>query len=77
MRTTDRIYEMIAGSTEPVTLKQLQDQLELKPGILSGSLASLVKSGRLMREKVERTNGNGPKMQWAYKILAEAEKIAV
>lgn len=68
MKTTDRIYDMVANSTEPMTLKQLQDPLELKPGILSGSLASLVKSGRLHRKKVERSNGNGPKMQWAYSV---------
>lgn len=68
MKTTDRIYDMISKSTEPMTLKQLQDPLDIKPGVLSGSLASLVKSGRLVREKVERTNGNGPKMQWAYTV---------
>jgi predicted transcriptional regulator len=61
---------MVANATEPVTLKQLQDQLELKPGIVSGSLASLCRVGRLSREKVEKTNGNGPKLQWAYKTVA-------
>ena len=70
MRTTERIYDMVANATEPVTLKQLQDQLELKPGIVSGSLASLCRAGRLSREKVEKTNGNGPKLQWAYKTVA-------
>ena len=68
LRTTDRIFELVAASTEPMTLKQLQDQLELSPGIVSGSLASLCKSGRLCREKMEKTNGTGPKMQWTYKI---------
>lgn len=77
MRTTDRIYEIVASATEPMTLKQIQDQIDLTPGILSGSLASLVKSKRLTRERVERTNGTGPKMQWAYKLLAQEEKIAV
>lgn len=68
MKTTDRIFDLVSTSTELMTLKQMQDQLELKPGIVSGSLASLVKSGRLTREKVERSNGNGPKMQWAYGV---------
>ena len=70
MKTTDRIFELVSNSTEAVTLKQLQDQLELKPGIVSGSLASLCRAGRLSREKVEKTNGNGPKLQWAYKTVA-------
>jgi predicted transcriptional regulator len=61
---------MVANATEPVTLKQLQDQLDLKPGIVSGSLASLCRAGRLSREKIEKTNGNGPKLQWAYKTVA-------
>ena len=74
MRTTERIYVMVANATEPVTLKQLQDQLELKPGIVSGSLASLCRAGRLSREKVEKTNGNGPKLQWAYKTVAISQE---
>ena len=75
MRTTERIYDMVANATEPVTLKQLQDQLELKPGIVSGSLASLCRAGRLSREKVEKTNGNGPKLQWAYSCKKNLEPI--
>ena len=71
MKNTDAIYEFIKNATEPVVMKQLQDALEMKPGILSGSLVSLVKSGRLVREKIERISGNGPKMQWAYKTVAE------
>jgi predicted transcriptional regulator len=71
MKNTDKIFDFVNFADEPVTMKQLQDALEMKPGILSGSLASLCKSGRLTREKVERTNGNGPKMQWAYKVVAE------
>jgi predicted transcriptional regulator len=65
---------MVANATEPVTLKQLQDQLELKPGIVSGSLASLCRAGRLSREKIEKTNGNGPKLQWAYKTVAISQE---
>lgn len=72
MKNTDKIFDFVNSATEPVTMKQLQDALEMKPGILSGSLASLCKSGRLVREKIERTNGNGPKMQWAYKVVAQA-----
>ena len=68
MKTTDRIYQIVVNSSEPVTFKQLQDPLELKAGVLSGSLASLVKSGRLSRVKAERTNSNGPKMQWVYSV---------
>jgi hypothetical protein len=71
MKTIERIYEMVANATEPVTLKMLQDQLELKPGIVSGSLATLCRAGRLSREKVEKTNGNGPKLQWAYSCKKE------
>lgn len=70
MKNTDKIFDHINSASDLVTMKQLQDALEMKPGILSGSLASLCKSGRLVREKIERTNGNGPKMQWAYKVVA-------
>lgn len=77
MKTTDRIFDIVSQSQEPVTLKQLQDQLEIKPGIVSGSLASLCRSGRLSREKIEKTNGNGPKMQWAYKTVAQTQQNQV
>lgn len=73
MKNTDKIFDFINSADDLVTMKQLQDALEMKPGILSGSLASLCKSGRLVREKIERTNGNGPKMQWAYKVVATPE----
>lgn len=66
MRTTDRIYELVLASTEPITLKEIQDQLEITAGIVSGSLASLCRSGRLSRDKREKTSGNGPKMRWVY-----------
>ena len=75
MKTTDRIFAMVSEATEPMTLKQLQDGLELKPGIVSGSLTSLCKSGKLIREKVERTNGNGPKQQWAYSCKKETAGV--
>lgn len=66
MRTTDRIYELVLASAEPMTLKEIQDKLEITGGIVSGSLASLCRHGRLAREKREVTNGNGPKMRWVY-----------
>jgi len=74
MKNTDAIYDFIKNATEPVVMKQLQDALEMKPGILSGSLVSLIKSGRLVREKIERISGNGPKMQWAYKVVANTQQ---
>lgn len=76
MKYTDKIYEIISNSTDPVTLKQIQTQLELSPGMVSGSLISLLKSGKINREKIERTSGTGPKMQWSYKVVDTAEKIA-
>jgi predicted transcriptional regulator len=66
MRTTDRIFELVLASMEPVTLKEIQDKLEIQAGIVSGSLASLCRAGRLLREKREKTNGTGPKMRWVY-----------
>ena len=77
MKTTDRIYELVSNSSEAVTLKQLQDQLELKPGIVSGSLASLCRSGRLAREKTEVNGANGPKIRWTYKTVANTQQNGV
>ena len=74
MKTTDRILEVITVSSEPVTLKQIQAQLELSPGILSGSLVHLCKSNKITREKVERSSGTGPKQQWCYKLVDGSEK---
>ena len=59
MKTTDRIFAMVSEATEPMTLKQLQDGLELKPGIVSGSLTSLCKSGKLPRK------GRAHQWKWA------------
>jgi predicted transcriptional regulator len=66
MKTTDRIYELVLASVEPVTLKEIRDKLEIQGGIVSGSLASLCRTGRLLREKREKTNETGPKMRWVY-----------
>jgi hypothetical protein len=74
LKTTDRILEVITASPEPVTLKQIQVQLGLSPGILSGSLVHLCKSNRVAREKIERSSGTGPKQQWCYKLVDGSEK---
>lgn len=77
VKNTDKILEIITNATEPITLKQIQDQTELKPGIVSGTLVHLCKSGVIVREKVEKTSGNGPKLQWAYKIVAQNQQTVV
>lgn len=77
VKNTDKILEYLGTKEENVTLKELQDALEMKPGILSGTLVALLKSGRVSREKIEKTSGQGPKMQWAYKIVAQIPQTAV
>ena len=74
MKTTDKILEIISSASDMVTLKQIQDATEIKPGIVSGSLVHLCKSGKISREKVERVSGTGPKMQWAYKKVAQTQE---
>lgn len=74
MKHTTRILEIISKSTDPVTLKQIQSQLELNPGIVSGSLVHLCKSSKITREKMERSSGTGPKQQWCYKLVDSLEK---
>ena len=72
----NKIYEYISAAEGPVTLKELQIKLEMKPGIVSGSLASLLANNRVNREKVARKEGNGRKEQWAYKTVAiEQQKM--
>lgn len=62
-------------SESPKTLKQIQMALEMKPGSISGSLAYLRKSNKVVREKIEReVTSSGPKMQWCYKVVDTAEK---
>ena len=76
VKNTERIIEYISTAENPVTLKELQTKLEMKPGIVSGSLASLLSSNRVIREKVARKEGNGRKEQWAYKPVAiEQQKM--
>ena len=77
VKNTERIVEYITNSETPVTLKELQIKLEMKPGIVSGSLAALLASKKLEREKVERKEGNGRKEQWAYKPVAITQQNVV
>lgn len=70
MSNVEKIMEAIVKMEQPVTMKQLQDATELKPGILSGTLCSLCKQGRLSREKVEVEGKIGVKMRWVYKVVA-------
>ena len=64
MKHTTRILEAISAATEPVTFNTLKAQLEMPPGIISGSLASLIKSGRLERRQL--TAQFGRKNIWGY-----------
>lgn len=76
MSNVDKILQAIEGMEQPVTLKQLQDVTELKPGILSGTLFSLTKQGRLTKEKIEASSKMGPKMRWVYKIVANPQQTS-
>jgi hypothetical protein len=64
MKNTTRILEAISAATEPVTLNTLKNDLGMSPGIISGSLASLMKSGRLERQQL--TAEFGRKNIWGY-----------
>ena len=72
MKHTTRILEAISAATEPVTFNTLKAQLEMPPGIISGSLASLIKSGRLERRQL--TAQFGRKNIWGY-VPKTVEKI--
>lgn len=76
MTNVDKIMGFISSSKEPVTVKQLHEALDIKQSLLSGTLVMLVKTKRLEREKIERINGNGPKMQWAYKVVANPQQAS-
>jgi len=76
MTNVDKIMGFISNSKEPVTVKQLHEALDIKQSLLSGTLVMLVKTKRLEREKIERINGNGPKMQWAYKVVANPQQAS-
>jgi hypothetical protein len=78
VKNTTRIYDFVSQANGPVTLKQIQVALEMKPGIASGSLASLMASNKLIREQVSRAEGSsGRKIQWAYKPVANPQQNAV
>ena len=78
MKNTTRIYDFVSQAQAPVTLKQSQVALEMKPGIASGSLASLMASNKVVREQVSRAEGStGRKIQWAYKPVANPQQNAV
>jgi predicted transcriptional regulator of viral defense system len=69
--TTDKILEFIGKQDRAVTLKEINDSVEVKASSLAGFLVMLCKSGKLVREKIERpTTSTGPKLQWAYKLVA-------
>jgi hypothetical protein len=75
VKNTTRIYDYVSQAQEPVTLKQIQVALEMKPGIASGSLASLMASKKVVREQVGRAEGStGRKVQWAYKPVANSQQ---
>lgn len=75
MKNTTRIYDFVSQAEAPVTLKQIQVALEMKPGIASGSLASLMASNKVVREHVSRAEGStGRKIQWAYKPVANPQQ---
>lgn len=78
VKNTTRIYDYVSQAQQPVTLKQIQTALEMKPGIASGSLASLMASNKVVREQVSRAEGStGRKIQWAYKPVANPQQNAV
>jgi len=75
MKTTNRILEFITAQNRLVTLKEIQDELGLKPSVVAGFLVALCRSNRLTREKIDRGAGkSGPKMRWAYKPVASAQQ---
>lgn len=78
VKNTTRIYDFVSQANEPVTLRQIQVALDMKPGIASGSLASLMASNKLVREQVSRAEGSsGRKIQWAYKSVANPQQKGV
>lgn len=73
MKNTTRIYEVILNSKEPVTLNAIKTALDMKPGICSGSLASLLKSGQI--ERVQLTAEKGRKNIWGYVAKAQQKGV--
>lgn len=78
VKNTTRIYDFVSQANGPVTIKQIQVALDMKPGIASGSLASLLASNKLVREQVSKPDGTlGRKILWAYKPVAIPQQNAV
>ena len=73
MKNTTRIYEVIFNSEKPVTLNAIKTALDMKPGICSGSLASLLKSGQI--ERVQLTAEKGRKNIWGYVAKAQQKGV--
>ena len=73
MKNTTRIYEVIFNSEEPVTLNAIKTALDMKPGICSGSLASLLKSGQI--ERVQLTAEKGRKNIWGYVAKSQQKGV--
>lgn len=74
MTNVEKILQAIENIEEPITIKKLQDATELKPGILSGTLFLLCKQGKLTREKMEFEGKMGPKLRYAYKVVANPQQ---
>jgi predicted transcriptional regulator len=73
MKNTTRIYEVIFNSEEPATLNAIKTALDMKPGICSGSLASLLKSGQI--ERVQLTAEKGRKNIWGYVAKSQQKGV--
>jgi predicted transcriptional regulator len=74
MNTTTKIYDFISQQERAVTLRQIQEALNIRVTSIPGFLNSLLKSGKLVREKTERVSGTGPKTQWVYKCVASTQQ---
>lgn len=75
MSKTDKVLETIKD--DPITINQIATQTQLPQSLVSSILASLLRQKRIQREKIERTSGTGPKMQWAYKLLTQTAENVV
>lgn len=75
MSKTDKILETI--NDQPITISKIAEVTELPQSLVSGILAALLRRKIIEREKIERSSGTGPKMQWAYKKSSQPEKIVV
>lgn len=74
MSNAQKIIDAMNSMEQPVTMKQLQDALEMTPGVLSGTLFAMHKRGQISKEKVERSDNLGPKMKFVYKVVANSQQ---